>query len=203
MASGSIFVLGNYTHDKNYALTRSARHQQYQQAFASVLKQLQQKETELSWLIPALVVPANGKEVLTEIQQIIDNNWFKIELESDIRSICLASTSGDIRAEWGEPIDSRLFAVSWLETVVKNEQPINKIVCDTECVQYHALPFLYRGKFSGVFVFGSSITDIVIHMKGITGADIGILVHAKKLNGVAFLFTVLAVQDRGFNRLFR
>jgi len=48
LTSGSIYVLGKYTYNKNHEQKIVIRHQQYEQAFTSVLKQLKQKESELS-----------------------------------------------------------------------------------------------------------------------------------------------------------
>ncbi len=181
LASGAIFLLGSYTFERNHEQKREIRHHQYQQAFASVLRQLQHKETELSWLVPSLIAlnHADG-EVLERIRQLLDVNWFKIELESDIRSIRLFSIDGRPLGEWGEHVDGAALTASWLETVLREERPLSKLVCSGDCVQIHALPFLFRGKFSGVFVFVSSISDIVLQMKAITGADIGILVASKE-----------------------
>ncbi len=177
MASGCIFVLGKYTYNRNHEQKIDSRHQQYEQAFASVISQLKQKETELGWLIPSFIhsdIP--GEKVLTEIISRINSLWFKIELESDIQSIFLVDTMGQLKGGWGEvPYRQSLLSV-WLEKVVEDETSGNKIVCDTHCFQYHALPFLYNGEFSGVFVFASSINEIVLQMKEITNADIGILI---------------------------
>ncbi len=183
LSSASVFLLGTYVYDKNHLEKRESRHRQYQQAFASVIKQLQQKETELSWLIPTLIrTDGLQHQLLTEMKQLIDENWFKIELESDIRSIYLFSVQGTLLGEWGERFDDQVLTDVWLDTVLTNEQPLSKIVCDKDCLQYHGLPFLIQGKFAGVFVFVTSITDIVLQMKGITGADVGILTQAKNLN---------------------
>lgn len=181
LASGTIYILGNYTYERNHAQKRIVRHRYYKQAFESVLRQLQYKETELSWLIPALITDDVGvSKELSNIKELIDSNWFRIELESDIRSIYLFSLTGKLKGEWGESLINQSFSSDWIGKVIKEEQPLSKIVCDNECIQYHILPFLYRGKFTGIFVFVSGITDIVLQMKGITGADIGLLVRKKE-----------------------
>ncbi|WP_036300367.1 bifunctional diguanylate cyclase/phosphodiesterase [Methylomarinum vadi] len=180
LVSGSVFVLGNYTFEQNHKQKRKVRHEQYQQAFASVLKQLQQKETELSWLIPSLIASEQKEARIEEqIKRLLDNNWFKIELESDIRSICLFSPQGQLEGEWGERVDSTIISASWIEAVFRQEKPLSKIVCSGECLQFHALPFLLQGKLSGVFIFVSGIAEIVLQMKAITGADVGILIETK------------------------
>ncbi len=181
LASSSIFLLGKYTYDKYYEQKTAIRHKQYRQAFSSILTQLNERETELGWLIPSMInydVPR--EKVLTEINRVIEKNWFKIELESDIRSIYLFDTNSQLKGEWGEPSNKQKFIPIWLNNVVNNEQPYSKIICSKNCFQYHALPFLHKGNFSGIFIFVSSISDIVIQMKKITGADIGILIQTDK-----------------------
>lgn len=181
LTSSSIFVLATYTYNQYYEQKNVNRHKQYQQAFSSVLSQLKQKETELGWLIPSIInsdVPQ--EKVLSEINHLIDKNWFKIELESDISSIYLFDTNSQLKGSWGDPSSEQAFLSLWLKNVIKNEQPYSKIVCDKNCFQFHALPFLHKGNFTGVFIFVSSITDIVLQMKEITGADIGVLIHTNK-----------------------
>ncbi len=182
LASSSIFILGKYTYDKYYEQKITIRHKQYKQAFSSVLSQLNKKETELGWLVPSMIkstVPK--KKVINEIKHLIHKNWFKIELESDIRSIYLFDTNSQLKGEWGEPSSEQEFLPIWLNNVINNEQPYSKIICSKNCFQYHALPFLHNGNFAGIFIFVSSISDIVIQMKEITGADIGILIQTNKL----------------------
>ncbi len=182
LTSGSIYVLGKYTYNKNHEQKIVIRHQQYEQAFASVLKQLKQKETELSWLIPSVINPDISQEkLIPEIIRLIDNHWFKIELESDIRAIYLFNTEGQIKGEWGGKIGRNVISLAWLNEVINKELPRSKIICDIDCFQFHALPFLYKGEFAGIFVFVSSITEIVLQMEEITGADIGILIQTNQI----------------------
>ena len=179
LASGCIFVLGQYIYNKNHAQRIDSRHQQYEQAFSSVITQLKQKETELGWLIPSFISADIPREKgLTEITRLINSNWFKIELESDIQSIFLFDAVGQLKGEWGGIIHRQALLSTWLKDVIDDEQSHNKIVCDTNCFQYHAIPFLHNGEFAGIFVFASSINEIVLQMKEITKADIGILIKA-------------------------
>ncbi len=183
LASGSIFVLGKYTYNKNHEQKIAIKHQQYEQAFASVLRQLKQKETELSWLIPTVVnANASQAKLIPEIVSLIDNHWFKIELESDIRSVYLFNTAGQLKGEWGGKNGRNKISLAWLNNVINKELPQSKIVCDMDCFQFHALPFLHKGKFAGIFVFVSSTAEIVLQMKEITGADIAVLIHTNQLS---------------------
>jgi len=177
LASGSIFLLGKYTYNKNHEQQIDIRHRQYQLAFSSVLARLKQKETELSWLLPSLIeaeVPV--EQALPKITKLISKNWSKIDLESNINSIFIFNSAGEIKGAWGEKNHHQLLTSDWLNQVLKTEQPSNKILCNDDCFQFHLLPFLYNGSLSGVFVFVSSISEIVLHMKEITQADIGILI---------------------------
>ena len=178
LVSGSIFILSQYTYNKNHEQAVNLRHQQYKQAFSSVITQLKHKETELSWLIPSLIglnIPT--EQVLTNIAKQMNDQWYKVELESDVQSIFLFDTKSQLKGEWGGFAYRRARLHSLLSDVIEKEQTQSKIVCDINCFQYHALPFLHDGKFAGIFVFASSVNDIVLQMKGITNADIGILVN--------------------------
>lgn len=177
VASSSVFVLGKFTLEKNFANERARVRRFYQQAFTSILERSKLHDVNIGWLIPALLEPQETPaDALAQITKRIEANWFKIELESDIDSAYLLSREGELIGKWGETLRSIDFFSPMFNFVVQNEQPIDQIVCADDCKHYYVSPFLHQGNFIGVFIFGVDLAETVLQMHGITGADIGILV---------------------------
>ncbi len=180
IASGAIVQFGKYTLDKNYHQERARIQRSYQQAFQGILQEVKSDRVDLSWLIPALLDTAIPKaKALDVIKKIIDNNWFQIELESDIESAYLFTKEGRLVGNWGNTGYENQFQEG-LEYVAKYESPFDSILCVDSCIHFHASPFLHNGDFIGIFIFGIDLANTVLQMKHITGSNVGILSHNSK-----------------------
>lgn len=181
ISSGSVFIFGNLTLEKNYSQERDRVHRFYQQAFNSILQQSKLDQIDITWIIPAVIsLDISSQQALNQIEKIINANWFKIELESDIKSAYLFSKKGDLLNSWGDTVLNKDIFSPWLNYVFENEEPFERILCNINCVQYKAYPFLHNGEFAGVFIFGRDLADMVLRMKAITGKEIGILVQSNE-----------------------
>jgi diguanylate cyclase (GGDEF)-like protein/PAS domain S-box-containing protein len=176
-ASSSVFFFGKIVLENNYENERTRERRFHQQAFNSILERSKLHDVNIGWLLPAFLNPQiSPTQALEQIKALIDANWFKIELESDIQSAYLLSKKGDLIDKWGETSQNIDFFLAMFDFVVQNEQPTDKILCDYDCNHYYVTPFLHKGRFIGVFIFGVDLAETVLQMHGITGADIGILV---------------------------
>ncbi|WP_404361335.1 EAL domain-containing protein [Methylotuvimicrobium sp. KM1] len=175
LASGAIVLFGQFSLNQNYQQERSRVHRFYRQAFQGILEGIKNDRVDIGWLIPAFIddktSPQNALEV---IDHFIDNNWFKIEVESDIESAFLFSTDGKLIASWGNTPYQGQFS-EWLDYVITHESPFDNILCEERCVHFHATPFLHHGSFIGVFIFGIDLADTVLKMRDLTGSGISIL----------------------------
>ncbi|MCH9697153.1 MAG: EAL domain-containing protein [Gammaproteobacteria bacterium] len=204
-ASTSVYVIGKLTLDKNYSQERERRHELYKQAYQAILKKSSVDDITISWLIPAFLDPqSTPEEALHKINELIDENWFKIGLESDIESAYLFSRSAELIGKWGVTVvDVDLFS-DLFNHVVENEQPVDQIICTHVCTHVYVSPFLHNGKFVGVFIFAIDLASTVLQMKAITGADIGILIKETKLtdNKLAYLdkYSSRVVALTGYDR---
>ncbi len=176
-ASASVYVLGKLTLDKNYAQERLRTRELYKQAYSSILQKSRLNDITISWLIPAFLDPqSTHSEALTKINELVETNWFKIALESDIESAYLFSRDGDLIGKWGVTlVDVEIFSELFNQAVEK-EEPVDRILCTHVCTHFYASPFLHNGQFIGVFVFAIDLAETVIQMRAITGADVGILI---------------------------
>lgn len=177
-ASSSVFVFGKMTLDNNYSLERLKTRQFYTQAFQSILQRSKLDDVNIGWLIPAFLDPnANSSEALNQIKKLIEANWFKIELESDIEAAYLLSKEGELIGEWGATVGEIDYFAPLFKYVIENEKPTDQILCANDCSHIYVSPFLHKGEFIGVFIFAIDLAETVIQMQGITGADIGILIN--------------------------
>ena len=176
-ASASVYVFGKITLDKNYAQERFRTRQLYAQAYHSILQRSRLNDITISWLIPAFLDPQSSHQAaLAKINELIEENWFKIGLESDIESAYLLSREGELIGKWGVTVvDIGIFSELFNQAVEK-EEPVDQIICTHVCTHTYVSPFLHNGKFIGVFIFAIDLAGTVIQMHRITGADIGILV---------------------------
>ena len=175
LASGAIVLFGKFTLDRNYEQERARVQHFYQQAFKGILKRIKNDRVDIGWLIPAFLDESMSNEnTLSAIKVMIEQNWFKIELQSDIESAFLFTKEGQLIGEWGNTSYQGQFS-EWLDYVIKNEAPFDNILCEESCIHFHASPFLHNGNFIGIFIFGIDLTDTVLQMKNITGSNIGIL----------------------------
>ncbi|MGR9045355.1 MAG: EAL domain-containing protein [Gammaproteobacteria bacterium] len=175
MASGAIVLFGKFTLDRNYQQERARVQHFYQQAFKGLLMRVKNDRVDIGWLLPAFLAPSMSKEkALSTIKEMIEKNWFKIELQSDIESAFLFTKDGRLIGEWGNTVYQGQFS-EWLDYVEKNEATFDNILCEESCIHFHASPFLHNGNFIGIFIFGIDLADTVLQMKNITGSNIGIL----------------------------
>lgn len=175
LASGAIVLFGKFTLDRNYELERAHVQHFYQQAFKGILKRIKNDRIDIGWLLPAFLdVSLSNQQALAAIKNLVEKNWFKIELQSDIESAFLFSKEGQLVGEWGNTRYYGQFS-EWLNYVVKNESTFDDILCRDSCIHFYASPFLHNGNFIGIFIFGIDLADTVLQMKNITGSNIGIL----------------------------
>ncbi|MGR9053414.1 MAG: cache domain-containing protein, partial [Gammaproteobacteria bacterium] len=182
LASGAVVFFGKITLDNNYRKERIRVRNFYQQAFNGILKGIKNDRVDIGWMIPAFLdnTSMSDQEALAKIKSLLEKNWFKIELQSDIQSVFLFSRKGGLIGEWGNTPYQGQFS-EWLEYVEQNESPFDNILCEDRCIHYHASPFLINANFIGIFIFGIDLSDTVLQMKNITGSNIGIL-SMKKSN---------------------
>ena len=175
LASGAIVLFGKFTLDRNYEQERSRVQHFYQQAFEGILTRIKSDRVDIGWLIPAFLDSSmSNEQALGAIKNLIESNWFKIELQSDIESAFLFTKGGQLIGEWGNTLYKGQFS-EWLDYVEKNESTFDNILCEESCIHFHASPFLYKGNFIGIFIFGIDLADTVLQMKNITGSNVGIL----------------------------
>ena len=178
LASGAIVLFGKLTLDRNYEQERTRVQHFYHQAFQGILKRIKNDRVDIGWLIPAFLEESMSNEnALNAIKVLIEKNWFKIELQSDIESAFLFTKEGRLIGEWGNTLYQGQFS-EWLDYVEQNEATFDNILCEENCIHFHASPFLHNGNFIGIFIFGIDLADTVLQMKNITGSNIGILTQS-------------------------
>ncbi|MDO9241120.1 MAG: EAL domain-containing protein [Methylicorpusculum sp.] len=175
LASAAIVMFGEITLEKNYEQERVRVRNSYRQIFSGIIERVQNERVDIGWLIPAMTDETTSrKNALDVIKNQLDRNWFKIEVESDIESAFLFNRQGNMIGSWGNTLYEGQFS-EWLEYVISKEEPFDNILFQQTCIHFHAAPFLFRGEFIGIFIFGIDLSDIVLQMKNITGSSVGIV----------------------------
>lgn len=182
VASSAIIVLGKFNLDTNYDLERSRIRHVYRKAFTGILNRIKNDRVDLGWYIPVFLSESFSKDnALSTIKKQLDDKWYRIELESEIESAFLFNREGDLIGEWGNTLYQNQFN-EWLKYVQIKEEPFDKILCEENCIHYHAAPFLHQNDFTGIFIFGIDLRDVVVEMSTITDSYVSILSLSDRIN---------------------
>lgn len=176
-------LVGKYALNKNYQQERERLHHAYSHAFHGILEQSKGDRIDIGWLIPGLLESSmSPNKALKSIIKIIDKNWPKIELESQLTSVFLFNKDAQLIGNWGESRFQKQFD-EWLNIVAKKEITYDSILCEDICVHFRAMPFLHNGNFLGIFIFGVDLGDTVLKLKNVIGLDAALLTkHERSTN---------------------
>ena len=175
LTSAAVVIFGQFNLTKNEEEQRMRMHHAYSQAFKGILDQIKNERIDISWLIPGLLDEImSNDEALEGIKTIIDRNWSRIRLESQISSVLLFRKDAKLIGGWGNSRYQRQFD-EWLASVAESETPSDHIICEESCFHFRVTPFLYHGDFLGIFIFGVDLADMVLKLKTVIGLDAGIL----------------------------
>jgi diguanylate cyclase (GGDEF)-like protein/PAS domain S-box-containing protein len=114
------------------------------------------------------------------IAEAFDRHWPMLQLEMGvaIARIYDDDTTLLVSRSDGEP---EATVVRQAESLVRRanavERPLSAVICTrSDCRQYGAVPMLIDGRRAGVVLIGTSLADIVLGFKHVSGSDIGLLI---------------------------
>lgn len=160
---------------------RESLQEQYAQQVQGFLDQsnnrLQQINATTSSLVSKQTANARNKqsaavdafELLTPI----------LEVDMGIESLALFSKNGQRLAAnhvFTMPTDHTAILQS-VQRVISTESPISLIDCSATCLLYSIAPVNDSGGSLGAIVLGSSLADVVLDFKGVSGTDLGLVVE--------------------------
>ena len=120
-------------------------------------------------------ISINRKNIIKTLKK----HWPSLQLNMGINAVRFYSPENQLLVNWEESgfkKDNAPNISSWINEVNRLEKPTTLIDCQKECVQYAAVPVLSREKKTGVILVESSLADVVLGFKQISGIDMGIII---------------------------
>lgn len=162
---------------------RNAQHQRYASEVEGLVDQVSINLHQLAGLIPFLegmdtnLLSGNTKDIM----QAFDPYWVTLQLNKGIELLRFYDGSNRLLAGWGisQSDTHEALMLNWVREVNAQEKPMSHLSCHASCMQFAVAPLLVEGNNVGVVVIGTPLVDVILGFKGISGADIALLVGEK------------------------
>ncbi|MFQ5596661.1 MAG: EAL domain-containing protein [Nitrospiria bacterium] len=186
IAINASFPLLSYINlTRQFDARRVMAHQQHALAFEGILEQTSQRLVQLGGIIPSLkgmekALSTGGEK---EIVAAFGNHWPLWQLDTGISTARFYSERGQELAAWEslEATETQDPAfVSMNEAVRKKEAPVTALSCNKVCSEYVMIPVLSSGRNTGAILLGTSLADVILSFRKISGVDTGIMIDKRK-----------------------
>ncbi|MGZ0018772.1 EAL domain-containing protein [Nitrosomonas sp. wSCUT-2] len=171
----------------NFANQQEVEHRRYSLEINSLVTNTTRNLHQLAEMIPFL--DGMKKALLLNdgesISQVFDAHWALLQFHNGVEFIHFYNSSNQLNASWDSldvTIDDNQLLSKWVSHVNQSEHPINPLLCRESCIQYLIAPILVEGRKVGVVAMGTSLVDVFLAFKRISGADIGLLISTKNIH---------------------
>ena len=177
------FISLNYLElQHQYIERRENLQNQYSVQVQALLDQLSNRLLMLSSFLASLQSTQTAFD--SPIQQNVIKNFdplsYSLELNMGIEVASIIYSNGkkltQISSKTSGELNPNLISVA--SAVLATEKPYSLIDCSNNCLQYAISPVLSRKGVLGAIVIGSSLADVVLDFKGLSGTDIGLIVQS-------------------------
>ncbi len=110
-----------------------------------------------------------------QLRKHFDSYWPVLQLDLDINSMKVYSTTAVALADWHVDASSDIDQDDRVRAVISQERALNWMHCRQTCTQFAAAPILSAGQVAGVVVLGSSLSEVIVSFNRLSGADLGVL----------------------------
>lgn len=160
---------------------RQSSHERYLRDVQALIDRSLNRLRELGGLIPSL--PGMQQSLASgeteRIRLAFEPQWPVLQLDLGIDVVSFYDASGRLLASWDTVpwnVGGNEQALAWVEQVNRREMPVAAVNCTPGCLQYAVVPVLAKGRSAGALLLGSSLADVVLSFRQVSGNDIGLLV---------------------------
>ena len=144
---------------------------------------------QIASMLPVLTYAENKGDNLDleTLVRVRERHWPALLLNMGIDTVRFYNHDNQMIIDWrnsGLKKDIPPFISKWIMDINHLEQPMTMIDCTKDCIQYAATPILSNGQNAGVVLIGSSLADIVLNFKQVSGIDMGIAIFEEGRNHV-------------------
>ncbi len=172
-------------------LSHSEQHDQFEAAQAmeealymreikALLRQIEARLQHLANWLPALEGMRHA--VLSEdpqaLETLFEHHWPAAQLDYDLQSVSFFSTQGHLISRWNDGAELPPIPLQWVTKVAAEEQPLFALICTNSCYHVGVLPLLVQSQTAGILVLTSSVAELIVRFRAVTGRDVGVLIEA-------------------------
>jgi diguanylate cyclase (GGDEF)-like protein/PAS domain S-box-containing protein len=182
LALGATFSALTYSNlHAQFECQRQMARESYRREAEGLLQQSLQRLQQVAALIPSL---GGMREALRSgetpaLQTAFERHWGDLQIEWNLDFVEFFDRGGCGVGSWGKSGRTEPNAASapeWVRAVARTERPVSLLLGAGEWLQCSAVPLLLDGKNAGVAVVGMSLSDLVLGLRQVSGADVGLLV---------------------------
>ncbi len=212
LTSGIFTVITYRDQVDRFEVARSLDQQRLADAFSGLMAK---SELDLSRLAQVITTFGNMQQALSQqsaslLKRAFDPHWPMMQLEMGVDVARFYDREGGFLAGWSIQGASGVLSMveeeRWVRRVLDTESPASLLDCVLNCLRYGLVPLLADGRTVGVVVLGTSLADVILSFRQITGVDVGVMVPGAGVGGSqsdrvlsAWNFKVVALTDPATN----
>lgn len=174
------FIMQKSSLDDSFYRQRTAIHDRDTLTIKGLIEQaasVLQKAGELIPKLEKMNTPLASADA-DEIARVFEKHWPLLQFDIGVNTVIFYGSDGVVLSAWGnfsvtkeaqEPLDAAI------QEVMATEQPKTVLNCKSNCQQYVLVPVLSEGRFSSIILLGTTLAEVTINFRQVTGTDIGIL----------------------------
>ena len=164
-----------------FETTLSVEEARYSPQIRALLHQIDQRLSQLASWIPALEGMAKALETRDRdaLNRLFDHYWPAAQLDYDLQSAAFYDYEGSLIGAWNDGGRGPEIPQAWIDQVNLDERPLFALSCHTECFQVAVLPLLVDDRTLGSLVLTTSVAELILRFRQVTGRDLGILIRSK------------------------
>ena len=161
----------------------------YSREIEALVEQSLKHMLQIASMLPVLTYAKNRGDNLDleTLTRLRERHWPALLLNMGIDTVRFYNHDNRLIIDWGNnglKKDIPPFISKWIMEINRLEQPMTLIDCTKDCIQYAATPMLSSGQNAGVVLVGSSLADIVLNFKQVSGIDMGIAIFEEGRNHI-------------------
>jgi diguanylate cyclase (GGDEF)-like protein/PAS domain S-box-containing protein len=163
---------------------RLVTHQNYRRNLQALIDESFLRLEDLAHLIPYLhgmrQALASGNR--SQLRSVFDFHWGGFQIATGLDFARFYDHNSAYLAGWdqtGLSESDPVPAPNSVSLANQEEKPVTVLKCHTTCRQYVIVPLLTGRQHNIVVVLGTSLTNVILNFRRISGADVGLLMNNK------------------------